>query len=554
MLLKYSLGTSVLPLAASIFLALGSNQASADPIPAQPIGFLGKKEKSSDPADFFVISGPGRRGVPVVKLFFNARVKDLGGNGEVRKWYVQQIEPNDDPTVRYHLIDKKAPARPLGSFKLAPGAKVESFIPVDNLGTFQRAKYERMFFRVPGVGIFNTIGGGKPKKIRSEHPTDATKAIIGPAIRLSSFVFDNQDEELQSRLFFSGFDTRGGREPFISGGTSRSTKVLKNIYAEKNSGSDCGAFVIVGPQNESQDAFFTAKSPDDNDSVQIWQVLVESNGGDVTYDAVPFTTGVSALPGTPENLVGNESGMFFTAPPPGGGTPELWRLDANDSAADLRVLTSGGSDPQQLTFNSVEDAYDVLVMSVLDNGVRRYARWGNFSDTVTVIDGTSVGAFRNPKLITDAGNYFYFSAEYDEDGVDYLIKHAISDNSVGYVTATIGGSEVFPFNISEICTVASDASGGTVYFVADAIIGGTTVPKILFKIEANETGYEAEPVLSSKNKFVTGARNLSAVVSPGGAGIFRLYFSAPINSNENSDYLPEGSEDEGYEPWVTEDE
>src|SRR5688572_19991777 len=128
MIPRKHLSNAILPLVTGIALAFDPTLALADAIAAQPIGFLGKDEKSSDPSDFFVIIGRGRGGQAVNKLVFNARVKDLGEDGEVRKWYVQQIEPSNDPTVRFYLIDRNAPAKPLGSFKLAQGAKVQNFI------------------------------------------------------------------------------------------------------------------------------------------------------------------------------------------------------------------------------------------------------------------------------------------------------------------------------------------------------------------------------------------------------------------------------------------
>jgi ELWxxDGT repeat protein len=551
------LGTFPCPLVVSALLALAASPAPADPIPAQPIGFLAKNEKSSDPNDFFVIQGPARRGGFVNKIYFNALVKDLGENGEVRKWYVQQIEPSSDPSVRYFKIDRNAPAHPLGSFRLPAGAKVESFIRTDRLGDARKIQYERMFFRVPGTGLFCTIGGGKPKKIRSESPTDPAKAIIGPAIRLTSYIFNNDDEELRGRLFFSGFDAKGGREPFISPGSAKGTKVLKNIYTDSHVGSDCGGFVALGPQNSSQRVFFTAKSPNDANTQQLWQVVAQSNGGDVTYDAGPFTTGVNALLGAPTNLIANFADLFFTAPATAGGVPELWHLASTGQPADLAAITTGGRDPQQLTFTTVDTSYSELTMSVLDSGIRRYARWSDFGgDSVTVIDGADVGGFHDPSLITDAGQYFYFAADYDSDvgTTKFLVKHALGDNSVGFVNnGTHSGLLRFPFNIREICTVSAGGSGGTLYFVADAFIGSAVVEQVLFKMPANDAGFVATPVLTSTFQMVKGAHNLRSVISQGGVGIFRLYFAAPVNSTQNSEFLPEGSTDEGVEPWVTEE-
>jgi hypothetical protein len=73
--LRNTLGTSLCPLAVTVLLAIAAGPAFADPIPAQPIGFLAKNEKSSDPNDFFVIQGPARRGGFVNKIYFNARVR-----------------------------------------------------------------------------------------------------------------------------------------------------------------------------------------------------------------------------------------------------------------------------------------------------------------------------------------------------------------------------------------------------------------------------------------------------------------------------------------------
>src|SRR4030095_8713841 len=135
-----------------------------------------------------------------------------------------------------------------------------------------------------------------------------------------------------------------------------------------------------------------------------------------------------------------------------------------------------------------------------------------------------------------------------------LIKHAFGDNSVGFVNNGVhSGLLRFPYNIREICTVSAGGSGGTLYFVADAFIGSAIVEKVLFKMPANDAGFVATPVLTSTFQMVKGAHNLRSVISQGGVGIFRLYFAAPVNSTQNSEFLPEGSTDEGVEPWVTEE-
>jgi hypothetical protein len=276
--------------------------------------------------------------------------------------------------------------------------------------------------------------------------------------------------------------------------------------------------------------FFTANSPSDGNSQQLWQVVVQSNGGDVTYDAAAFTTGLNALPGAPNNLIANDADLFFTAPATVGGVPELWHMDSVGQPADLEVLTTGGRDPQQLTFTTVDTSYSELTMTVLASGVRRYARWSNFGNDVTVIDGAAVGGFRDPSLITDAGQYFYFSADSDLD-VDtskYLIKHALGDNSVNFVNNGVqSGILRFPYNIREICTVSAGGSGGTLYFVADAFIGSAVVEKVLFKMPANDAGYVATP--RSHKHLPNGERRPQLAISdlPGrGRHIPSLFLSA----------------------------
>ena len=63
----------------------------------------------------------------------------------------------------------------------------------------------------------------------------------------------------------------------------------------------------------------------------------------------------------------------------------------------------------------------------------------------------------------------------------------------------------------------------------------------------------AAPVFSAKGTFVVGAHNLRSVIN-NTAGMFRLYFSAPVSSTVNAAFIPAGSAitDFGTKPWVTE--
>lgn len=529
----------------------------ADAIPARPIGFLAKGALSSDPSDFYAIQGPNGK-TNTLKVVFTAKTKDLGEKGTQRAFYAHFIEPKDDPTERFVLIDKRtAPLKKLATFKLPPGEKFRDFIKTDNIGfNFKdRSEPDRLLFRVPGSGYYSSSGGNKPAKLRAESAKDPTTAVRGPGVRLSEYIFNHDDVELQARLFFSASDAKRGREPYISGGTSRTTKLLADIYTERGVGSDAEQFVAFGPQNETQKAFFVAKSPADNNTFQLWQVTVQNLNGRIVYGAAPFTSGAFALAGKPENLIANGFDLFFTAPLVAGGTPVLWYLPGNTvvSPADL-VTYPNALDPQNLTFTRKDDSYSELVMTVAGTGARRYARW--IETTVVVLDGTGPGApvgMLNPTLITDAGQYFYFAAD-DGDFAgteNFLVQHAFAGSDLTYIDI---GDNNFPFNIKEMCVASSDGTAGTLYFVADAFVDGGNTPKqdVLFQMPANDGSTRATPVRTATNKLVLGAHNLHDVVNNSGVGVFRVYFAAPINSTQNSEFLPPNSTDEGVEPWVYE--
>jgi ELWxxDGT repeat protein len=535
-------------LVASTLAALCSS-AVADPVAAQPIGLIDKKNVAiTEPSDFFTL--PGKFGSR--KLLFTAKVKDLGVKGEQRALFVQDILAKDLVTPYFKV--SQSPLKKLATYKVATGTKFDSFVKATgNFGNSSALRLKQMFFHVPGVGLYVTEGGAAPKVVRLEKATDPSTAISPGALLLSDYINNNSDPELQSRFFFTAKDPKKGREPFLYGGK---TSLLKDIYPATGEGSDPIGYAAVGPQNSTQKLYFLAASPNDGNTYQLWRANRSIERGKAVYDAFPFTTGANAILSTPANLVANGSDLFYTAPTAtSNGVPELWHLRANgnNTVNDLESLTTGGRDPQQLTFNSKDTSLTVLAFTVLDGGVRRYARYSYFNNNVTIL-GVAQG-ISNPQTITDAGQEYYFNGTYT-DGFTYLIKHYTSDNDLEYVRCSVaipGGFLNYIYNVGEICAASASGTAGFVYFTASAYVDGAYRNNILFKIAANEGPALAAPVRTPQGNLVTNAKNLRDVVDNASPGFFRLYFAAPVSNTENSEFLPAGSTvtDYGYKPWVT---
>lgn len=546
-----------------VFASLLAATAGAlgDGIPAQPIGLLDKDfAKNSEQNDFFLIHGRGKGGQVWPKLVFSAKVNELPrSDAEQRALFVQELEfitPALD-VLHFFQVAKESPLKRIGTFTVGKGTRFDSFLPTtDTAGNaaLARPRFDQMFFHVPGRGLFVTEGGGTPKVVRAENKNDPSAGIKAGVLRLSDYVSNNPDVTLQSRLFFGAKDGKKGFEPFIYGGTA--AKVLKDINPAAKGGSDAAEFAALGPQNATQHVFFTAKDPVDG-MYQLWLVLLSYDAKNrPVYDATPFTFGAGALQGKPEHLIANESDLFFAAPLTAGGTPVLWHLaqDQNISPAGLEHFDSL-LDPQQLTLNTKNAAYSRLVLTVNDGGARHYARWSSFDDAVTILSGAggATDKVKNPTLITDAGEFFYFAADWegDTDASTFLIQHDPADDSLAYV---MNSNTAYPFNIREICVVTSQGvqGDGTLYFTGDYFDGVNVTRNVLMKKPANDGSTACEFVFTAQMHPVIGAKNLRAVVDAG-SGIFRLYFSAPVNSTTNAEFIPANSAitNFGTKPFVT---
>jgi hypothetical protein len=98
-----------------------------------------------------------------------------------------------------------------------------------------------------------------------------------------------------------------------------------------------------------------------------------------------------------------------------------------------------------------------------------------------------------------------------------------------------------------------DTSTGTLYFTADVTRNGVTSTGLLWQYDPNSADDKAVSVKTNGNVEVVGAHNLRRVAN---GQIFRLYFCAPVNTTQNSEYLPLDAHgntiqaDFGTKPWV----
>lgn len=552
-------------LTASIALA-GTISQAENPIDAQPIGLLDKKTYAgnNDQSDFYYLRGP-KKNDTVAKVLFTAKVKTLKNGDVQRALFVQNIQGGPFGQSTYYLINSEAPIKKLATYTLKADEKLDSFIYSYNQEDEVKNHHARLYYHVPGKGLYVTEGGGAPKIIRPESSKDTSTKIISGAVRLPKAAPDGGDIFFQSRIFFAAKDAKKGREVFVSSGSASSTKLLKDINTASKTGSDPDQFCVSGPHNSDQQVFFTAKNPAAGDTYQLWSI---SNPSEVkkkpVYDAVLFTSGPTALTGKPENLVGGGFGIFFTAPPPTGGTPVLWHLPAGGSPNDLKWYPEV-LNPADLTLPTNAGNVSFMTFSAQETvgGERYFVRWnsgGGSGSSVTFLKKVgSDPSTTTPLQIVNAGNsYNYFIGKYNGNNLTYLIKHGVASAN-DLQTVSVNGD--FPINIREVCPVMSKTvqdepvgSGGYVYFTGDLPNVGNG---ILMRIPSSSTDAEAEivPISKDANTPVFGAVNLHAATDNGTPGFLRLYFSAPVSTTVNSDYfptsgLPSTVTDLGTKPWV----
>jgi hypothetical protein len=249
---------------------------------------------------------------------------------------------------------------------------------------------------------------------------------------------------------------------------------------------------------------------------------------------------------SPDQLTGANVGLVF-ADDDGSGTRRLYVFNNDQSAYE--VSAGAGTDPQKITRKVIEgvddDTDDGIGYTSVDSLQRvRFSVCFNAAGSPFSRFTDSTATYVNPVNITGSGDYYFYGAT--SGGFQYAIKDFYgSQNDQVKMTESSTGN--FLVNPTEFCE-----ADGDMYFVADAVTStGELVSQArLYKNSGDDTQGVCSLVPASGASFVVGAHNLRSVVDH--SQIFRLYFSAPINEEQNAEQIPSTSKvkDFANKPWV----
>lgn len=379
-----------------------------------------------------------------------------------------------------------------------------------------------------------------------------------------------------SEVFFAADNGVVGRELWKSDGTDAGTVLLADVFTGQDSSSQPNSSNPESITPVGTKVFFSAENSPNNRELWVYDPSVEPMVS-LTRDINP---GGASLP---QNLIAYNGMLLFSATDGlGAGTSgrELWKSDGSESGT-VRVadLASGvaSSDPSSLTLFK-----DQVFFFANRDGVGRELMRTNGTEIVTVkdiapgtapgifnefdsmailgvgasaklyfsaridgqtgggqelwvTDGTDAGTVRvkdinpgsqssNPRFITAAGNFVYFSATNGTNGVEFWRSNG-TDSGTQMVRDIAAGSESStPQNFT--------ASGVRIYFTAD---DGTNGRQLWVSQGATANTLRLTgPGAAAGSAALTGIRDLRNI---GGA----LVFSADDGVNGREMWISDGT-------------
>ena len=529
--------------------------AETNPAGAEPITVAASA--GNEQRDFFLMhSGNFER------VVFSSLVKQIKKAGVVvsdqRAFFQQPIYTvNNSGVVEYFAVSRPAPLKKMITLTVPTGTTFKDFVyNADGGGT--RPPSEE-FFYVPTKGIYVAKAGTSISIIR---PETAAVHVVPGALKDAGNSYADTDHTMQSRYVFGAKVPRKGFEPLMASSSAKDTVLLKDIETAVNVGSNPFDFVGV-----NHTVFFLT-NPDTGGagSPSLWQLTVDTTTSKPKYSAAIVEQGAGLAD---PHLYGGGFDLFLSTM---AGSDNFHTLFVSTDGVNLNQIEvvdengdpidGAGHEPEQITINIKLGQGETGYTSLDTSNNRRFTQYSDTNAASTFTDASAT--LTNPTLITSTGNYFYYSALFG--GTTYLIRDTPGGNGHSNLTDTDGSPDAltdedgnFLTNPSEIVFVHNpdptdpDTAIGELYFTADVTRNNVTSTGLLFQFDPNANDNIATTVKTNTHVEVKGAHNLSRVAN---GQIFRLYFCAPVNTTENSEYLPLDRQhkaiqaDFGTKPWV----
>lgn len=201
-------------------------------------------------------------------------------------------------------------------------------------------------------------------------------------------------------LFFSAVDNSRNREVWVSDGTEKNTKPLKNINPN---GPSTPAELTVVDTGTKRTLYFAAQ--DGGSNRELWKTDGTEAGTVLVKDIVPGAVGSN-----PHALTVVNGQLFFLATTPAAGE-ELWFLDSTANAQPVLVkdIVAGTGSPG---ITNLVNVNGVACFSA-DDGVNGRELWvsnGSANGTIMVKDFTGDSSSSAPDHFFALGTELYFTA------------------------------------------------------------------------------------------------------------------------------------------------
>jgi ELWxxDGT repeat protein len=218
------------------------------------------------------------------------------------------------------------------------------------------------------------------------------------------------------RILFPAYDPSHGNELWISDGTASGTHIVRDIWPGLNGSMESGFISVNG-----NIAFFIASTPEAGQ--EVWKTDGTEAGTALVIDLVPGQG--SASPGDLTMLGGN---LYFTTGPPGGS--RTLRVTDGTAGGTRLVKTSASLSIVNGGYTRALTNIDGTLFFAGANLLNGYELWksdGTDAGTVMVANiAPDVSPSSNPSSLTAAGDWIYFNAW---DGSGAFNPNSTSENA-----------------------------------------------------------------------------------------------------------------------------
>jgi ELWxxDGT repeat protein len=257
--------------------------------------------------------------------------------------------------------------------------------------------------------------------------------------------------DVAGRLLFAADDGEHGRELWVSDGTARDTRMVRDLDPARLAGPpapDCSPRADTGVGSDPGDfvrfaggALFTAD--DGRRGRELWHTDGTFAGTRLVRDLLPGPTGSS-----PRLLTPHRGRVYFVAGLPGGGEG-LWRTDGSRRGTWLvHPLTVGGSAARPLAMTAGPGGLFLAVYHAA-TGAELWASAGSAATTRLVADLRPGRGGSSPGHLTPVAGGVVFAADDGEHGVEpwFSDGSAAGTRLLGDVNPGLDASSPGPFTV-----------------------------------------------------------------------------------------------------------